>query len=235
MNKMAIFAEGRTEVEFNKRLILELAAPRAVTIETKKILGGSTIKKYSQRIAVKQSCEGEQSTHYFLIYNCANDAAVKNRMIEEYPYLSRAGYSKIICHRDAAPTATYADLEKFERQLSYGVRTRPIEVTFVLSVMEVESWFLAEHLHFPLIDPALTIDVIKNAMGFDPSLDDMQKRPAPAIDLATCYAIAGKKYDKQTSQTTIDALDCANIVLALVEKFPHLAKLCAEINKFLDN
>src|SRR6266446_6181044 len=149
MNKMAIYAEGRTEVEFDSKLILELASPKAITIESRKLRGGSTVPFSSQRITVRQSISGQESTHFFMLYDCANDRIVKDRMVDDYPTLCNAGYTKILCHRDVAPTYARADIPKLEGLLRYGVRSKPIVVTFVLSVMEVEAWFLAEHLHFP--------------------------------------------------------------------------------------
>jgi hypothetical protein len=101
--------------------------------------------------------------------------------------------------------------------------------------MEVEAWFLAEHSHFARIDPAITLASIIANLNFDPSNDDLQLRPSPASDLHACYALAGKSYEKKTSQLTINALDCASIYLELSEKFPHLVRLCEEISSFLDS
>jgi len=232
---MAIFVEGRTELEFDSKLIHEIASGRSVTIESRKIRGGTTTALRRSRIElIKVGDAQNQSTHFFLLFDCGNDQLVKSRMIDEYRSLEKAGYQKIICHRDVAPTVPHADLARLEAGLPYGVRTKPINVTFVLSVMEVEAWFLAEHGHFARIDPAITREAISSGLGFDPHLDDMQTRPTPARDLGDCYALAGKHYDKFTSQATIDAIDYVSVFCDIAKKFPHLGRLCDEIGGFLD-
>lgn len=235
MRKMAIFVEGRTELEFDSKLIEEIASTKAVTIESRKIRGGSRVPRTCQRIAVKQAGQiGQTSTHYFMLYDCGNDELPKSRMIEEYPSLSSSGYTKIICHRDVAPDYLHSEIPRLEQGLPYGVRTVPIRVTFILSVMEIEAWFLAEHRHFEKIDPSLSVSTISAALGFDPSNDDMQLRTSPAQDLHNCYSLVGKCYSKYNSQSTIDAIDTAAVYVEVATKFSYLSKLCQEIIDFLE-
>jgi len=234
MNKMAMFFEGRTELEFNSKLIQEIASHKSVTIETRQLRGATTAARKSKLIkAVQTDCSGSPSTHFFLLYNCVGESAVKSRMLAEYPSLVKAGYSEIICQRDIFPSLQYEDIGRFEKGLPYKVPTKPIQVTFVLSIMEVEAWFLAEHTHFSKIDPAITVDSIRNTLGFDPVADDLQRRPMPADDLNSCYSLGGKSYSKQASQQTIDVLDCASIYLEVVDRFPYLRVLCDVISRFL--
>lgn len=233
MNKMAIFVEGLTELEFDTELIREFASSKAVTIESREIIGGSTIPRTSRRIDVKRVGKAsDEPTHFFMIYNCGNDALVKDRMIQEYDRLVAAGYTKILCHRDVYPSHTYAQVKTLERLLPWKVPTKPINVTFVLSVMEVEAWFLAEHRHFANIDPSLTTELIAGSLQFDPSKEDMRLRDNPAKDLQDCYGLVGVKYGKG-HRPTIDAIDYPCIYLEVAEKFPELLSLCDEIIDFL--
>jgi hypothetical protein len=153
-------------------------------------------------------------------------------MTQEYERLVAAGYERIVCHRDVAPDFTHGELAKLEMNLPKYVKTKPIKVCFVLSVMEVEAWFLAEHTHFQRLDRTITVEAISAAMGFDPSQDDMQLRPNPTDDLNGCYAIGGKIYSKFGSQTT-DAIDYVATYCELAARFPHLQRLCQEIESFL--
>ncbi len=50
MNKLAIFVEGYTELLFVDKLIRELAAHNAVLIQWRKIVGGTTRKRYNHQI-----------------------------------------------------------------------------------------------------------------------------------------------------------------------------------------
>lgn len=234
MKKMAIFVEGRVEVEIDSKLIEELAAPRAITIKSSCFSRGPHGGRSLQLIETRQTGgAGVSSSHYFMLYNCRGEDNVKSRMLQEYASLCNSGYSKIICHRDLRPNIALSDLEKFERNLPYKVPTKPIAVQFVLSIMEVEAWFLAEHTHFARIDPAISCAAISTALGFDPSTDDMQLRANPADDLGDCYAIAGKQYNKLNTQPTISAIDCTQIFLDVAPKFRHLQRFCDEINDFL--
>lgn len=235
MKKMAIFTEGRTELEFNAKIILEIASKRSVSLEAWKISGAKNVKRSCTLIRTETTCgSADMPTHFFMIYNCGNDKMVKTRMIDEYENLVRAGYTKIICHRDVAPDHSYADIPKLRLGLPYRVKTTPVPVTFVLSVMSVEAWFLAEYLHFERIDPGITIDAISTELGFDPSRDDMQLRPNPASDLDACYRLMGQMYDKWNTQPTIDALDLGNVLVNVVTKFSDLNTLCNEIDTFLE-
>jgi hypothetical protein len=231
MNKMAIFVEGYTEVLFVDKLIREIANKDAVQIEWRAISGGARHPRKSRVINAANPRTGQE--HFVLIFNCGNDDLVKSRMVEEYGNLASAGYSKIVCIRDVYPKIKYAEIAKLEMGLPTCVKTKPIMVDFILSIMEVEAWFLAEHSHFARIDPTITIAAIIAGLNFDPENDDMQLRAAPCDDLRGCYALAGKTYEKANAKETVDALDCAQVYAGLTDKFPYLKKLVEALDAFL--
>jgi hypothetical protein len=231
MNKMAIFVEGYTEVVFVDQLIAEIANENAVRIEWRLISGGATCPRTSRQIKAAQPNTGQE--HFVVIFDCGGDDAVKTRMIKEYPHLVEAGYTKIICIRDVYPKFTHAEIPLLKAFLPKQVKTKPIVVDFILSIMEIESWFLAEHTHFPKIDPAITLEAIASRLGFNPVLDDMQQRPTPADDLHNCYLLGSKSYEKKNAKDTVEALDYVHIYAALVDKFPDLKRLCDIIETFL--
>jgi hypothetical protein len=234
MNKMAMFFEGRTELEFASMLIQEIASHKAVTIETRRLKGAATRQRSSTLITTIQTDKsGRPSTHFFILFNCMGESAVKSRMLAEYPSLEKSGYTDIVCQRDVAPSIPHSDIERFEKGLRFRVPTKPISVTFVLSVMEIEAWFLAEHTHFPRIDPAITVPAIVAGLGFDPSTDDLQTRPSPAEDLNKCYGLGGTTYEKEQSQRTINAIDPVSTYFEVTKRFPHLATMCDVISRFL--
>jgi hypothetical protein len=234
MKKMAIFTEGRTELEFDSKLIQEIASHKNVQIQTRKFRGAVAKRGHSLIADIPPTGPGVVPTHFFMLFNCVGEDVVKSRMVAEYDSLSANGYTEIICHRDIAPNIPRGDIPKLEFGLPLRVKTNPIRVKFVLSIMEVEAWFLSEHAHFEAIDPAITPAAISAALGFNPATDDMQLRDNPAQDLNACYALAGKIYDKYNSQTTIDAIDCVSVYFDLTAKFPYLGTLCTSISDFLD-
>ncbi len=229
MKKLAIFVEGYTEVIFLKRLLPEICGAHNIIIDHSVIKGGGrSPKKITQVIATKAS---ETERYYVLIYDCMGDKLVAQRIREEHLYLTESGYSKIIGLRDVRPDFTHADIPKLEINLTKYIKTKLIPVEFILSVMETESWFLSEHTHFERIDPALSIQLIKTALGFDPSFDDMQLRLNPKDDLNNCYNLVGKNYIKPNPMT-VDALDYPYIYLTLQNKINHLQKLILSIDEF---
>jgi hypothetical protein len=231
MNKMAIFVEGYTEVVFVDKLIREVAEKNAVLIQWRRIDGGTTCPRRNLQIKAEGPHGGQE--HFVVVHDCGGDDAVKTRMTEEYLSLAGSGYSTIVCIRDVYPRFTAAEIPDLEKGLLLFVRTKPIVVDFILSIMEVEAWFLAEYSHFLNIDPRITIPAIIAACGFDPANDDMQLRPTPANDMNDCYAIGGKTYEKRNAQATVDAIDYTYVYAGLVDKFPYLRRLCEIITMFL--
>jgi hypothetical protein len=126
------------------------------------------------------------------------------------------------------------DLPNLRTGLRYRLRTKPISVDFVLGVMEIEAWFLAEHTHFSRIHPRLSVSRIAAIHGFDPSVEDMQLRDHPALDLDTVYSLEGLAYKKTGGQIqrTVGALDYAEMYLEHKAKFPDFEVFMRVIDQF---
>ena len=231
MNKLAIFVEGFTEAVFVEKLIVEIAGANKVLIEYREIRGGSKARRSMRLIRAAQPNTGQLFA--VLIVDCGGDRLVKNRIVEEHENLTRVGYTKIIGLRDVRPDFEYDEIPRLEIGLRSYIKTSLIPVEFVLAVMEIEAWFLAEVDHFAKIDPAITLPAISSALGFDPTVEDVELRPKPAEDLQTCYALGGKSYRKGAAKTTVDALDIAAMYLWPEVKFRYLKRLCESIEAFL--
>jgi hypothetical protein len=231
MNKLAVFVEGYTEMVFVEKLIEEIAGRNKVLIEKRRISGGSSAPR---RMKLLQAAQPDSRHEYYvMIVDCGGDRQVKSRVVEEHENLTKANYACILGLRDVRPDFTRADLPKLEAGLRLRIRTSLCPVDFILAVMEIEAWFLAESSHFPRIDPALTAQAIHAALGFDPHLDDMELREKPADDLDQCYALAGQRYRKGNAPTTVAALDFAAVYLALRARFNHLDRLVSHLEAFL--
>ena len=231
MKRLAIFVEGYSELIFVEQLLQQIAGANNVHIEQRRIRGGATAPR-SMTILKAGRPQGGQK-YFVLLVDCGGDDLVKTRILEEHESLTRHKYEKIVGIRDVRPKYLHAEIPKLEVGLRKYVKTALIPVEFVLSVMEVEAWFLAEFNHFPRIDTRITIESIRAQCGFDPSVDDMSLRASPADDLNACYSIAGKAYAKSKAGRTISALDYAYVYLELPAKFPHLAKFVASLDDFL--
>lgn len=231
MNRLAIFVEGHTEVVFVEKLIEEIAGQNKVLIEHREIRGGSKARRTIGIIKAAKPNTGEK--YFVLLVDCGGDDLVKTRIREEHENLTKNGYSRLIGIRDVRPKFTHGDIPKLEAGLPKYIKTSLAPVTFILAIMEIEAWFLAEATHYPRIEPSITVAAIKANLGFDPENDDMEQRLCPADDLNACYAIGGKAYMKNQAKVTVDALDYALIYTDLRSKINYLDRLISVIDAFL--
>lgn len=232
MHKLAIFVEGYTELCFVDRLIAEIANAKSLAVQHMQISGGSTVSRKIKRLNV--TTVTTETKHYIQIYNCGGDELVKSRIQEEHASLSRSAFQRIIGLRDVKPIAR-ADIPKLEFGLRGGIKTSLIPVEFVLSIMEIEAWFLSEFTHFPKIDPLINVASISATLGFNPQTDDMSLRLDPLADITNCYAIAGKQYSKGNAPVTVNALDMNRVYLDLRTTIPYLNSFLNSIDTFLSS
>lgn len=232
LRKMAVFVEGYTELLFVEKLIREIAQANSVYIEKRKIRGGGKDGKTPRKSLLLEARRPLTSeTHFVLIYNCGNDELVKQRVLEEHENLVRGGFSRIVCIRDVYPLPA-SSIPLLERNLPKYIPTKHVVVDFILSVMEIEAWFLAEYTHFEKVDPTLTVASIHTLLGFHPEHEDMSLRPHPAADLHDCYSIVAKSY-KKGDDMTLSLLDYSHFYITLTKRIDYLNRLCKIIDDFL--
>jgi hypothetical protein len=231
VKKLAVFVEGYTETVFVTKLIEEVSGRHNVIIETRRIFGGSSVPRRVQTITAARPVSGEN--YFVLIVDCGGDDQVKTRILEEHENLTRNGYQRVIGIRDVYPRYSRSDISALHVGLRKYVKTSLIPVSFVLGVMEVEAWFLAEHSHFERVDGEITEDKINEKLGFVPSKDDMAERDTPAEDLHKCYEIAGLKYEKGGDDKTMRALDFSKIYIELAESVESVGQLVQCLDEFL--
>lgn len=233
MNKRASFVEGQTEQLFVERLVLEVAGVKHVHVERRQAFGG---RRHERRVRVLEANAPASNAKWFvLIVDCSADSRVKSDIIDQYSSLAAKGFTSVIGIRDVFPKIGRADIQKLRDGLKLGVKTKPIEVLFVLGVMEVEAWFISEYTHFERVDSRLSLDAIKGAVGFDPRSDDIQLRDNPAEDLNAIYNLAGKAYDKRRDRVerTLGALDFATVYVEVAARLPDLTAFVQRLDGFL--
>lgn len=235
MKKLAIFVEGQTEQIFVEKLIGEIAGRHKVRIEKLKVSGG---KRMILSFALISFDPDNDQEYYVLIMDCGNDASVISLVKDQYQSLAANGYDGIIGLRDLRPTFGVLDiprlLDRTGKGFYYKIPPKPLTVRFVLAVMELEAWFLAEYTHFLKIDPSLTPANIKALMGFDPSIDDMESRVHPAEDLNSIYRSVGLSYKKSKTdvERTVQAIDYTRIYFDL-HAVIHLRGLIVSVEAVL--
>lgn len=232
MNKLAIFVEGQTEQAFARKLLEEIAGTKNILIEEREARGGRKVKRRMRRLEATAVDSGQK--YFVMIVDCGADERVKSDIAERYDGLVKSGYQGIVGIRDVYPQKR-EDIPKLRRLLRYKVRSVPVEVLFVLAVMEIEAWFIAEHTHFERIHDELTTGRIHAEMGFDPAVDDVHLRDHPAEDLHKIYRSVGLAYQKTKAhvERTVDLLDYARVYLDLGQRFGDLQNLTDHIDRFL--
>lgn len=234
MKRYAFFVEGLTEQLFLESLLKEIFGKNNVVIETKNIRGGRRIP--ISITTIRTPLNYTNIGYYILIYDCGGDNAIRSYIQEQRNSLLNAGYLKIIGVRDVFPNFNRSEINKLRYGLYFKLPQRLLPTKFILSIMEIEAWFLAEEKHFQNIDSKLTNDFIKNNYLFEPSKYDTELRDEPASDLHNIYRLAGKSYKKEKVQIerTINSLDYDNLYVNVGVRIKALNELITEINSFFN-
>lgn len=231
--KMAIFVEGLTERLLVERLLYEIAGRHNIHIRLESVFG----RKGVRRIVLVSDDTPAEQRGYVLIRDCHGDDHVGSDIRDNYDSLVKAGYSDIIGLRDLFPKSIQ-DLPILlglsKRSLNYKLKTLPVRVKWIIAVMEIEAWFLAEHTHFTRIHKDLDIERIVRDLGFDPRIDDMENRNHPASDLNSVYNLEGQAYDKtkEVITRTINSLDIA-IMYSEMKHVKSLERLIKVLDNFI--
>ncbi len=233
MNRLAIFVEGQTEQLFVEWLLCAVAGREKVTIKCCRARGGSGRGRGLWELHVSQ---GTPASDYFvLVVDSGGDSSVKSDIVDNYARMARQGYTTILGIRDVFPDFKYDEIEKLRAGLASGVETAPTQVLFVLGIMEIETWFICEHSHFQRLDSRLTVDYLRERLGFDPAKEDIERRDHPAKDLDDAYRLVNRAYRKKRSsvQRTLDKLDYAKICCEVRKRCGDLGVLLDCIDSFL--
>lgn len=193
MKKLAIFVEGYTEFFFVHRLIDEISAYGKVRFELMQHIGGRIV--YLKSAGAPEDV-AEMSV---MLCNCGSDGKVKSAILERAPILKSQGYHTIIGLRDLYPKQI-GELERVVAGVADGLSYPEMNIKIFIAVAEIEAWFLNEYTHYEKVNPALTREVIKAGVGFDPVVDRAETEVRhPAGKLKDIYGLVSETYDKKQS------------------------------------
>lgn len=205
MRKVAIFAEGQTELIFARDFLLRLIDPSKLSLECWELLAHKL-----SRVPYLYSCPNPEM--HFMIINVHGDEGVLSSIWErEKSLIEKSGYEMIIGLRDM-----YSEAYK---KLSRGVINDDISNQFIQShnstiqkmtyqdriklyfaIMEIEAWFLAMYNIFQRIDSALTVEYIEEKLGFDlRRIDPQEEFFKPSNQVRDVLLLSGRQYDKKES------------------------------------
>jgi hypothetical protein len=231
--RIAFFVEGYTEQEFVKKLLLAIFDVKKIAIGLSKIKGGNKIPIC--HTVIKSAVTTDDTIYYVLIYDCGGDANVKSYVLDHRQSLLSAGYVKVIGLRDIYPQFVRGDIFKLKQFANYGVPQKDLPIKFVIAIMEIESWFLAEENHFLKIDAVLDESFLKTNFNLVPSKDDTELVDEPANFLDAIYKSVGSSYIKQKASIdrTTDAVDYTNLYFNVRQRNSSLNELINEFEEVL--
>lgn len=231
--KLAIFVEGQTEQIFMRKLLWEIAGAHRVSIEMNKISGGNNAPIVEKLIAKYTNNDAQFE---IILYDCGSDNKVVSDILERVDNLKLKGYTKIIGIRDYYPPRT--PLKKLKKRLKALTSTANLPIEIIVTVMEIEAWFLAETSHFQRIHHSLTLDRIKEALGIDLTSIDVREVPKPSETLSKIYTLVSDKYaydkSKRKIEKTVNVLDFNEIYFNIRYQIEELNKLITHLDDFMD-
>lgn len=233
MKKIAFFVEGKTEQLFLESFLLEIFNKNEITIEKVKITGGSSTQLNIKTInAIDLKIKTQ---YYILIYDVGGENNIKSYILNRRETLLKSGYSIIIGIRDVFPKFERKDIQKLLDNLYFKTPQNELPIKFILQIMEIEAWFLAETSHFQKINKRLTVDLIHKKLLFNPIMDNMEERNNPASDLSNCYKLVGLNYSKKQRSVnrTLLSLDFAELYLNIPSRVKSLRDLVDTIDEFI--
>lgn len=229
MKKLAVFVEGLTEQEFVVRLLRELLGDDRIIIWMLRLNGG-------QMESVRQPPLWEGLPHFAWVVNCQGEGSVASAIRDRYHSLVAAEFGTIVGLRDVYPL-DHADIPGLLADMNFGLPADPIRAEIVLAILEIESWFIAEHSHFQKVHPSLTPERIARGVrsGFNPETNDVELIPHPARLLGEIYALEGGAYRKgeHAARAVVSRLDYASLYADVAPRYPRsLGKLVAVLDRF---
>lgn len=232
--KYAFFVEGYTEQAFLKKILNYVFGEMNINIDIKEIKGGSTIKiSFTQ---IETSNTNNEANFYILIYNCGGDGSIRSYIEDRRETLVKAGFSKIIGIRDVYPSVSRDEIHTLKYGLNYKLSQKEIPILFILSIMEIEAWILAENNHYEVIDSNLTLEYIQNNFGFNPKNHNTELIDEPANMIKNIYKSVGKSYDKNKMDIdeVINSLDFCNLYYSVNNRISSLKELTDELEALLE-
>ncbi len=194
MKKIAFFVEGQTERILIEKLIENFFSYPDYDIKSSQLIGDRL------RI-VRKPYKKDATEYFFFIFDVMGDGLL-SAIVERSNGLFIKGYSKIFGIRDLFPKKrdekrTILSLinKKLKEQDNYN------NIFVIISVMEIEAWFLIDTKLFERINPILAPRYIFDKLNIDLTIQDTEKYSHPAETINKILSLIGEKYNKKEKQT----------------------------------
>jgi len=214
LKRIAIFAEGQTELIFIRHFLLKVLDPSKISFECHELLA----HKLSN---VPYSYSNPSAEIHFLILEVHGDEAVLSSIKErEKRLIEESGYERIIGLRDMysdyyvkrSPGVINDQVSGLiiqQNNKTIGDMTYSDRIKLYFAIMEVEAWFLGMYTLFQKIHSVLTIEYIRQNLKIDLKTFDPQKEfYRPSDQVRSIFQLCGGEYKKKRDE--IESI-CSNI------------------------
>ncbi len=206
MKKIAIFAEGQTELIFLRNFFLRVMDPSKLSFECYELLG-------QKPCSVPYLYGNPNAEIHFLIVDVGGDEKVLSSIRDrEEGLIKTGGYEKIIGLRDMygdkyrkhSPGVINGEIsemiiERANQTIKGMMYFDRIKLCF--AIMEIEAWFLGMYNLFQKIDSLLTIEYIKLNLDIDlKSVDPQKEFFKPSDKVKSIFHLCGRKYEKRRDE-----------------------------------
>ena len=221
MKKIAIIAEGQSELIFIRTLLYRIMDCSKICFRCFQLYAGRTIP-------TKFDFPNPNAEISFLIINVGQDEKVLSFIKEREQDLLQNGYEKIIGLRDMyseeyikrSPNAIDDNISNaFVNgwKLTIQNMSDPTKITLCVAIMELEAWFLAMYHIFERINTDLNVEFIEKELGFNlTSIDPQSEFIKPSEIVDRIFQLVGSQYNKKEHDvemicSRINAKDISNI------------------------
>ena len=214
MKRIAIFAEGQTELIFIRNLLLKVLNPSKLSFECFELIS-------HKQSTIPYQYPNPSADIHFLILNVHGDEGVLSSIKErEKNLIEKSGYERIIGLRDMysgeyvkrSPGVINDQISNIiiqRHNQTIGDMTHFDRIKLYFAIMEIEAWFLGMYNLFSKIDSVLTVEYIKDKLGIDLTNSDPQKEYyRPSNQVNSIFQLCGREYKKK--QGEIECI-CSNI------------------------
>jgi len=232
IKKIAIFVEGKTELIFIERLLLEIAGKNKIEIKKRTLQG-------QNRCPSIENFTDNYLKYKVRVYNSCNESKVLVDIIDNYAQLISENFIKIIGIRDIyrKDRDEYPRKDIIQKRVINTLKREKLHIVkMIIVIREVETWFLAELNHYEKIHKDLTLEKINNELINLKDIVNFEKDILhPADTLNNIYQLVTNRHwtksEKQIKRT-VQAIDYENLYLNTKEKVPSLKELIDTLDEF---
>lgn len=206
MKRIAVFAEGQTELIFIRELLLRVFDPSKLSFECLVLLAHN-------QSPIPYTYSSPSAEIHFMIIDAHGDGGVLGSIKErEINVIEKRKYDRIIGLRDMyskdyIKLSPYVITEAVSNQIIEKLNITIKNMTYsdrikvYFAIMEVEAWFLGMYNLFSKIDSMLTLAHIKENLKIDLRVTDPQRefyKPSEQVHLI--LELCGRTYSKKKDE-----------------------------------